>query len=76
MKKKKRGWLFRLMFCFASVLLVWLLAFLGWFFWSDLESFVKAGGQKAAQEQPSKPSQERIFEEERKKLEEVLKQRQ
>jgi hypothetical protein len=75
-KKKKRGWLWRLAVSFVGVLAVWFFAFLAWFFWDDLERWVGWGARKVEPDQARKPSQERIFEEERKQLDEILKQRQ
>ncbi|MGH7831882.1 MAG: hypothetical protein ACREP8_17100 [Candidatus Binatia bacterium] len=71
MAKKKRGRFTFFLFFVFGVFLIWSVAFLAWLFWSDMESLVR--GKKTSSEQSRKPSQEKIFEEDRKKLEEILK---
>jgi len=71
MKKKKKGRA-AVLFLFLSVLLVWLLAFLVWLFWSDLKELARSG-QEGAVSQRGRPSQEKISEEDRRRLEEILK---
>ncbi|MBI4487804.1 MAG: hypothetical protein HY694_01850 [Deltaproteobacteria bacterium] len=75
MKKKTRGWLTRLFIFFFSVFLVWFLVFLVWLFWADLKRLVKGEGKKSATEQTQEPSQEKISEQDRRQLEEILKKR-
>ncbi len=75
MKKKTRGWLTRLVLFFFSVFLVWLLVFLVWLFWADLKRIVKGEEKKSATEQTQKSSQEKILDEDRRQLEEILKKR-
>jgi hypothetical protein len=75
MKKKTRGWLTRLVLFFFSVFLVWFLVFLVWLFWADLKRLVEGEGKKSATEQIQKSSQEKILDEERRQLEEILKKR-
>lgn len=75
MKKKTRGWLTRLVLFFFSVFLVWFLVFLAWLFWADLKRIVKGEGKKSATEQIQKSSQEKILDEDRRQLEEILKKR-
>jgi len=81
-RKKKSGWLrAALLFVFVP-LFVWALAFLIWFNWTDLNTFGKknpATNPSTQVERPSKqtekPPPEKILEEDRKKLEEILKRR-
>jgi hypothetical protein len=86
-EQRKKSWLRTLMVFLMIPLAVWLVAFLIWFYWYDLNRlFTKdAPGQispKPARqiekddrrERTPKP-QERIFEEDRKTLEDVLKRR-
>ena len=75
-RRKKSGWFTRLVFSVMFILLVWLLAFLVWLIWPDLEKLVDLVWKKEVTEQTQKSSQEKILEEDRKKLEEILKQRQ
>lgn len=81
-RKKKSGWLrAALLFVFVP-LFVWALAFLIWFNWTDFNNFGKktpATNPSTQVERPSKqtekPPPEKILEEDRKKLEEILKRR-
>ena len=60
-------------------LIIWALAFLIWFYWYDITGRDKTPAAKASKEfeRPTKPSdksaQERIGEEDRRKLEDILK---
>ncbi len=85
-KKSKSNWLkILLLFLFVPAA-VWFAAFLLWFYWYDLNAWVKpknAGRAKSsvarqrAQEERREPgaakrTQERILDEDRKKLEDIL----
>ena len=68
---------------------VWLMAFLIWFYWYDLRRFFakdsppgvrpapagQSEGDQRNERLPAKPPQEKIFEEDRKNLEDILKRR-
>ena len=88
-KQPKRNWLRTVIFLLAIPLIIWIGAFLVWFYWDDLnrrsdtERPVKQGSKGARsiknedahqRPRPAKP-QEKITEEDRRKLEDVLKQR-
>lgn len=70
MKNKSSRWLFLL-----ALLFLFLFAVLLWFYRGDLEGLFSSVRRKTAPEQSQKPSQEKISEEDRKKLEEILKRR-
>ena len=90
-KRKKRNWVRTIMFYLLLPPIVWVVAFIMWFYWYDLARLfskaderpnptakIEAGSEnrerpKAA---PTNRSQEKILDEERKKLENILKQRQ
>jgi hypothetical protein len=86
-KKSKKSWLRNLLLYICTFiftpLLIWFLAFLLWFYWYDITGHVgredKTPPTKASKpmDRPTKPSdktaQERIGEEDRRKLEEILK---
>jgi len=76
MRKRRRGRLALSVILSLSVLLAWSIAFLVWLFWSDIERLVQSGGGKTASEPIRKSPPEKISEEERKQLEEILKKRQ
>ena len=75
MAKKGRGRFTVFLLFVFGIFLIWSLAFLAWLFWNDIEGFVKSRGKKPLPDQSRKSSQEKIFEEDRKKLEEIIKQR-
>jgi flagellar biosynthesis/type III secretory pathway M-ring protein FliF/YscJ len=90
-QRRKRGWLRTILFYLLFPLVVWLVAFLVWFYWHDLtRNFSKAGDKpKDAVKRESKiearekvdskkPEQvrEKILDEDRQKLEDILKRRQ
>lgn len=72
---------------FVTPLVVWLMAFLLWFYWYDLRRFFSAAEErrpvpkaarpmeKSDQRERRAPPQEKIFDEDRKTLEDILKQR-
>ena len=85
-RKKKRGPLKRLLLYIAIPLVVWFLAFVLWFFWQDMMRLVNRGrvtekakstapppGSEASR--PARPSRsdEKIREEDRRKLEDIIK---
>ena len=82
-KKRKIGWLSKLLFCICIPLIIWFLAFLIWFYWNDITGHVgrldKTPSTKANNQvdRPTKfsdkASQERIGEEDRRKLDDILK---
>jgi hypothetical protein len=78
-KKRKRSWLKLILFFVLTPLITWALAFLIWFYWYEIIGRDKTPPAKASKEfeRPTKPSdksaQERIGEEDRRKLEEILK---
>jgi hypothetical protein len=88
-KQRKKSWLRLLALFLVTPLAVWLIAFLIWFYWYDLSSLFtkdapgRVNPNRARQiEQddrreraPAPQPQEKIFEEDRKKLEDVLKRR-
>lgn len=80
--RRKRSWLRTLFLFVLTPLIIWLLAFLLWLYWKDVSQLFRGdptpiqpaskGTGKA--EQPAKnPSKERILEEDRRKLDEILK---
>jgi hypothetical protein len=78
-RKRKGSWLKKLLFFVLTPLAVWTLALLIWFYWYEITGRDKTPPAKANKEfeRPTKPSdksaQERIGEEDRRKLEEILK---
>jgi hypothetical protein len=85
-KKSKSNWLKILLLFLLVPAAVWFAAFLLWFYWYDLNAWVKpenAGraqpsvARQRAQEERREPgaakrTQERILDEDRKKLEDIL----
>jgi 4-amino-4-deoxy-L-arabinose transferase-like glycosyltransferase len=82
-RRRKRSWLGTLLFLICIPLVVWFLAFLIWFYWNDInglfgrrDKIPQAGKEVERSGKPSdKTAQERIGEEDRRKLEEILKSR-
>jgi hypothetical protein len=82
-RRRKRSWLRKLLFFICTPLIIWFLAFLIWFYWNDITGLLgrrdKSPPTKASKEversrKPSeKTAQERIGEEDRRKLEDILK---
>lgn len=70
MKKKWRS-----RFILLALLFLFSCAILLWFYRGDLEGLFRSVRGKIIPEQSQKPSQEKISEEDRKKLEEILKRR-
>ena len=85
-KRKKRSWLRNLLLFIFTPIVIWILAFLLWFFWRDIAKLfdknapsktppgVSRGTEKAQPRRENK-SQEKIPEEDRRKLDEILKNR-
>jgi hypothetical protein len=88
-KQRKITWLRTLLLFLLVPLAVWLAAFLLWFFWHDINNLFTPDDARRLRPKPARQSeknenrerapgpqpQERIFDEDRKKLEEILKQR-
>lgn len=83
-KRKKRSWLRTLLFFILFPLIVWLIAFLLWFYWRELSVLFKrdsapvnapARVRERGEAPPAKRPPEKILDEDRKKLEEILKRR-
>ena len=85
-KSKKTSWLRSLLLFILIPISIWILAFVIWFFWRDItKRFDKRGpaktppgvsrGTEKTQPRRDNRSQEKIPEEDRKKLDEILKNR-
>jgi cytoskeletal protein RodZ len=85
-KQKKRSWLRSLLLFIFTPIIIWIIAFLIWFFWRDIAKlFDKRGpaktppgvsrGTEKSQPRRDNKSQEKIPEEDRRKLDEILKNR-
>ena len=89
-KPKKTSWLkIALLYVFVPII-IWLFAFFAWLYWEDITKlFSKDSAQERSAPRasrklekpdnstaPSKPPREKILDEDRKKLEDILKQRQ
>ena len=89
-RRKKRSWFKSLLILVLTPLIIWFLAFLIWFYWNDIiklagwdkdrprtPSRAARNGDKL--ERPESPAekraQEKILDEDRKKLEAILKER-
>jgi heme/copper-type cytochrome/quinol oxidase subunit 2 len=79
-RRRKTSWLRNLLlFIFTFIftpLIIWFLAFLIWFYWNDITGQDKTPPTKASKQmdkRSDKTAQERIGEEDRRKLEEILK---
>jgi hypothetical protein len=80
-KRSQASWLRKLFLFIFTPLIVWLLAFFLWFYWKDItRSFTAGGGRtqstpKATRqvEPPRQKPSEKIFDEDREKLDEILK---
>jgi hypothetical protein len=83
-RRKKRSWLKTVLFYILFPLAVWFVAFLLWFYWRDVSTLfgkdrrqpkpppAKANPSEVA---PTKRPQEKILDQDRKELEEILKRR-
>lgn len=83
-KRKKRGWLRTLIFFVLFPLIVWLIALLLWFYWRGLSALwsnksapvdTPAKSRERDETRPAKRPPEKILDEDRKKLEEILRRR-
>jgi hypothetical protein len=83
-RRKKRSWRRTLLLFILTPVAVWFLAFVVWFYWDDIASLftrdkeIPTGRPKAGRkaEPPSqKRSGEKILDEDRKKLEEIIKRK-
>jgi hypothetical protein len=81
-KRRKRSWLRTLFLLLITPFLIWLLAFVLWFYWNDLSKFFQEDPGRSQTspkttpklDSPAKnPSKETILEEDRRKLDEILK---
>ncbi len=74
-KTKKRGWFKLLILFILTPFLVWILAFVLWFFLPELEKYIDSQGINIPFLQSEDPPEEQIPEEDRRKLDEILKRR-
>jgi hypothetical protein len=85
-KRKKRSWLGTLLFYILFPLIVWLVAFLLWFYWCDVSAWLSKGDappnppvrvkpRERSDTAPAERPPEKILEEDRRKLDEILKRR-
>jgi hypothetical protein len=85
-KRKKKSWAKRLAFYICFPLLVWFAALLIWFYWNTIrvmfgkEQEQLRGTPRAAhgvksEQTPANKSQEKILDEDRKRLEDILKRK-
>jgi hypothetical protein len=89
-RRGKRSWAKRLLFYLFVPLSVWLVAFLMWFYWYDFGDYFSKTKEPAARSRaarqlekgdkaerpPAKRPQEKIFDDERKKLDDIIKRQQ
>jgi len=81
-RRRKKNWRGAVLLFVVTPLVVWFVAFLSWFFWQDvMNSFMrqKQNGKpptisERRQNSSQKPSGEKILDEDRKKLEDIIKQ--
>jgi flagellar biosynthesis/type III secretory pathway M-ring protein FliF/YscJ len=80
-RKRKIGWLGKFLLLIGTPIIIWLLAFLIWFYWNDLTKSFTANKGKAqpapkatrqADPPAKKSADEKIFDEDREKLDEIL----
>jgi hypothetical protein len=85
-KLKKKSWIKRLVFYVCFPLVVWFVAFLIWFYWNDLWTLFgkdrapmrgapRASRSEKVERTPADRSQEKILDEDRKRLEDILKRK-
>jgi hypothetical protein len=80
-KRSKTSWLRKLSLFIFTPLVVWLLAFFVWFYWKDITGRFTKGRERTQStpkatrqvEPPRQKPSEKIFDEDREKLEEILK---
>ena len=84
--RKKRSWLRTPLFYILFPLVVWFVAFLLWFYWRDVSAWFSKGAapvnpparvqpRERSDTAPTKRAPEKILEEDRRKLDEILKRR-
>ena len=80
-KKRKIGWLRKLLLFICTPIIIWFLAFLIWFYWNDpAKSFPVNKGKtqpapkatRQADPPAKKSADEKILDEDREKLDEIL----
>ena len=71
--RKKLGWFKGILLFGFTLFTIWSSAFLAWVFWGDIEGFFKSRLTAISPQETQEPSQEKILDEDRKKLEEILK---
>lgn len=85
-KSRKRSWLSKLLLFILTPILIWIFAFAIWFFWRDITRLLGGTDQSKAPARDSRKgekitaprgnkSQEKIPDEDRRKLDEILKNR-
>lgn len=75
MKRRKRGWFALVGAAVVTVFLIWLVAFLLWLFWPELRGYFRPEEKKVSSGEKQGSSREQIYEEERKRLEDILKRK-
>lgn len=78
-RRRKRSRLKTLFLFIATPLMVWLIAFVIWFYWTDIVRLARNDSSQASSRTVRKPERapenkpkEKIFEQDRKKLEDIL----
>ena len=74
-RKRKGGRVKVFLLALFFVFTTWAAAFLVWLFWSDIEKLTGFGVRQPAPQQAPKQSKEKISEDERQKLDDVIKRR-
>jgi hypothetical protein len=84
-RKKKRGWLGAVLLFVFVPFFIWALAFFVWFNWNNISNFLDSDARSPTAKRPKqveKPRpgsedspEEKISDEDRKKLDEILRQR-
>lgn len=79
-RRRKTSRLKILLLFIAAPLVVWLLAFLAWFYWNDIARLARNGrsqispeAARKSEQPPENKAKEKIRDEDRKKLEDILK---
>jgi len=89
-RRKKRGWLRGLLLYLFLPIFIWFIAFLVWLYWSEVTRLVSGGANRSkaasktsrqpdksekADPAPANRPREKILDEDRKNLEDILKRR-
>jgi hypothetical protein len=86
-KRKKRSWIKTLLRYILIPIAIWFIAFLIWFYWSHVVGLFSTGAEKPnavpkatrrdekSEAAPDKRGAEKILDEDRKKLEDILRRR-